>query len=416
MEPLPLVSIVIPVFNGSDYLRDAIECALRQTYRSCEVLVINDGSTDNGQTEKIAQSYGERIRYFRKENGGVSSALNLAISEMRGTYFTWLSHDDLYTQDKVQLQVEAVRLSGNPKTLVYSDYDVLLVDTGKTIHHLVGQLASKEKMEDSLYPVLYNMIHGCSVLVHKSHFEEHGIFDERLRIVQDYDLWFRIFRGHKHVFLSKSLVIGREHCKQVGKRAPMQRIVDEMEQHYMRMANALTTDEIRHFYGNAYNFYYRMFRMETFSPVPGFQSTMYRAFLKEPQPPDTLERIGQFYRELMQAGGTRLEGICIMGAGKYGREIRRELHVRGIEANCFYDNNQTLWGKQIDGLPCISFPELEAKKDRLLVIPAIQVVTDLITQLTEYGFPYYKTRHALNMCIESVWPLKQNVWQAYGES
>jgi len=65
----PLVSIVIPVFNGANYMRQAIDSALAQTYRNTEIIVVNDGSEDNGQTEAIARSYGERIRFISKENG-----------------------------------------------------------------------------------------------------------------------------------------------------------------------------------------------------------------------------------------------------------------------------------------------------------------------------------------------------------
>ncbi|HEY5765864.1 MAG TPA: glycosyltransferase family A protein, partial [Candidatus Deferrimicrobiaceae bacterium] len=73
MASSPKVSIVIPVYNGSDYLREAVDSALAQTYGNVELLVIDDGSDDGGKTGEIARSYGERIRYFRKENGGVAS-------------------------------------------------------------------------------------------------------------------------------------------------------------------------------------------------------------------------------------------------------------------------------------------------------------------------------------------------------
>ena len=92
----PLVSIVIPVYNGSDYLAEAIDSALAQTYGNIEIIVINDGSSDNGKTREVAGKYGDRIRYFEKENGGVPTALNLGIKEMKGDYFSWLSHDDVY--------------------------------------------------------------------------------------------------------------------------------------------------------------------------------------------------------------------------------------------------------------------------------------------------------------------------------
>ena len=86
---LPKVSIVIPVYNGSDYLGEAIDSALTQTYPNIEILIVNDGSNDGGATERIARSYGDKVRYVSKDNGGVASALNLAIREMKGDYFSW---------------------------------------------------------------------------------------------------------------------------------------------------------------------------------------------------------------------------------------------------------------------------------------------------------------------------------------
>ena len=75
----PLVSIVIPVYNGANYLREAIDSALAQTYSNVEIIVVNDGSDDGGATRDIALSYGDKIRYFAKDNGGVSTALNVGI-------------------------------------------------------------------------------------------------------------------------------------------------------------------------------------------------------------------------------------------------------------------------------------------------------------------------------------------------
>ena len=103
MKNQPLVSIIVPVYNGANYMREAIDSALEQTYENKEIIVVNDGSRDDGETERIALSYGDRIRYCHKENGGVSSALNLGISQMKGAYFSWLSHDDKYTPEKVAM-------------------------------------------------------------------------------------------------------------------------------------------------------------------------------------------------------------------------------------------------------------------------------------------------------------------------
>ena len=69
MQYQPKVTIIIPVYNGSNFLAEAIEAALAQTYPNCEILVINDGSNDDGASEKIALSYGDKVRYYLKENG-----------------------------------------------------------------------------------------------------------------------------------------------------------------------------------------------------------------------------------------------------------------------------------------------------------------------------------------------------------
>ena len=79
----PLVSIVIPFYNGENFLREAIDSALAQTYKNIEVIVVNDGSRDEGKTREIALSYGDRIRYFEKQNGGCATALNHGIAQLK---------------------------------------------------------------------------------------------------------------------------------------------------------------------------------------------------------------------------------------------------------------------------------------------------------------------------------------------
>ena len=86
-------------------MREAIDSALTQTYTNTEIIVINDGSNDSGKTRKIVLSYGNKIKYFEKENGGVSTALNFGINNMAGDYFSWLSHDDLYLPNKIETEI-----------------------------------------------------------------------------------------------------------------------------------------------------------------------------------------------------------------------------------------------------------------------------------------------------------------------
>ena len=133
----PKISIVIPAYNASNYLAEAIDSALAQTYPNVEIIVVNDGSKDDGATERIALSYGDKIRYFSKENGGSSSALNTGIANMTGEWFSSHSHDDLYLPEKLEKQVAHMNTLGLdgaalPRHIFFSDYD-LIDGAGKTI-------------------------------------------------------------------------------------------------------------------------------------------------------------------------------------------------------------------------------------------------------------------------------------------
>ncbi|EKD44058.1 MAG: glycosyl transferase, group 2 family protein, partial [uncultured bacterium] len=177
----PKVSIVIPVYNGSDYLAEAIESALGQTYFNFEVLVINDGSTDRGKTEKIAKKYGKKIRYFKKKNGGVATALNLGISKMAGEWFSWLSHDDVYPRDRVTNLI-AVWQKNRLIKFIYGQ--LTNIDETGLPHPTLK--ANYDFMPDQKIPLIRqmltnNVISGCTTLIHKSVFKKVGRFDEKNR-------------------------------------------------------------------------------------------------------------------------------------------------------------------------------------------------------------------------------------------
>lgn len=222
----PLVSVVIPVYNGSSYLAESIESALNQTYKNIEILVVNDGSNDNGETEKIALLYGDKIRYFSKENGGVSSALNLGIKNMKGEWFSWLSHDDLYYPTKIEDQIIFVNklISENPnldlkKVVVRCAQEQIDVN-GKTIHkYYYGDVKEKEPIIDIILNNVYNYrLPGCSFLLPKDCFNVVGFFNEKIKTVSDAEYWYRLlFTNYNFYYLNKCLVRGRAHKKQVGK-------------------------------------------------------------------------------------------------------------------------------------------------------------------------------------------------------
>lgn len=206
----PKVSIIIPVYNGSNYLREAIDSALAQTYKNIEIIVVNDGSNDGGKTEAIALSYGDRIRYFYKENGGVASALNLGISKAEGEYISWLSHDDVYYPNKIELQINQLT-SGEKNIVLYSDYDYIDSESKLTGAGKIGYI-NPDFFRYAL--TTSHPIHGCTVLIPKHCFDECGFFDESLRTTQDYDMWFRMAKKYRFVHMPKNLIKSRAHAEQ----------------------------------------------------------------------------------------------------------------------------------------------------------------------------------------------------------
>lgn len=205
MKNYPLVSIVIPVYNGSKYMKEAIDSALTQTYKNFEVIVVNDGSNDGGKTEKIAKSYGKKIRYFKKPNGGVASALNLAIRKMKGEWFTWLSHDDVYFPSKLSDQLAFADFHSSAR-FIFSK-DVSIDEKGKLQKDKIWDW--KPTAEPQIRQLLKGArISGCTTLIHKSCFEKVGLFNEISRTTQDFELWL-LMSIHYKFFRCRKLVLKR---------------------------------------------------------------------------------------------------------------------------------------------------------------------------------------------------------------
>lgn len=207
----PLVSIVIPVYNGANYMAEAIDSALAQTYSNIEILVINDGSNDGGKTRNIALGYGNQIRYIEKENGGVATALNLGIKKMQGEYFSWLSHDDKYFSDKIETQIDFLSHLNDKNVILYSDIEYIDKDS-----KLLSRLKLPHYTSEYFRPAFIKdgLINGCTLLVPRVCFEKCGVFNPTLRTTQDYDLWFRISDKYDFIHQPKILIQSRLHDNQ----------------------------------------------------------------------------------------------------------------------------------------------------------------------------------------------------------
>ena len=254
----PLISVIIPVYNGSNYIEEAISSVLKQTYSNYEIIVVNDGSTDNGQTKKVVLKYEDKVKYFEKANGGVASALNYGISKAKGEYISWLSHDDIYNDDKLLTQVEVLNNLSNKKTILFSNFELINEKSKVYAKTDFYSRLTKQELENNILPVLKGTTNGCTMLIPKSIIEETGGFDESKKTTNDYIMWFKIFSKYPIEFIPNYLIKYRIHNEQDTKRSPV--YIDESEEMWSTVFEQLDNSYIKKlnyeplvFYADFYN-------------------------------------------------------------------------------------------------------------------------------------------------------------------
>lgn len=201
---MPAVSVIIPTYNSAAFLQETIESVLGQTYSDFEIIVVDDGSTD--ETERVMQSFGTRVSYVKQENKGVSAARNQGIKLARARYVAFLDSDDLWVPQKLAEQVPL--LDEDPEIgLVYSDWAVV------TEHGVAEPSFHSTRPGASGYVfnelVRTGFILTSGTVVRRSCLDEVGDFDESLSVAEDYDLWLRICYRWKVAVVNKALVTKR---------------------------------------------------------------------------------------------------------------------------------------------------------------------------------------------------------------
>lgn len=235
LAPPDLVSIVIPVFNGARYLGEAIDSALAQSWPAIEVIVVDDGSDDGGATRRILDRYGNAIRVISKANGGVATALNAGIAAMRGSWFSWLSHDDVYDPLKIERYLAARREISGP-AIAFGDVD-LVNERGEPRERT--ELTRDFQGTDGRWAVIEGRVHGSAMLIPQVCLEACGEFDPNLPTTQDYAYWFLLARHFPFVAIRESLVKVREHADQ-GSHVP--RHVEEASLLWASMLETMEAD------------------------------------------------------------------------------------------------------------------------------------------------------------------------------
>lgn len=189
-----LVTVIIPVFNGERYITDTLDSILKQTYTNFELLVVNDGSTDN--TLQIVERYAQidsRIKIVNKTNGGVSSARNAALSLVRGKYYTFIDSDDIVTSDYLESLTSHAQETNADVVSSTVRIDPDPAQTAKQRISLDGEWAVRELLYDG---IIKN--HSVAKLYRTARFKNIR-FDETLAVGEDMEFVFRVLKKSKRI-------------------------------------------------------------------------------------------------------------------------------------------------------------------------------------------------------------------------
>lgn len=216
INPNPLVSIVIPTFNAAQFIRETMQSVLAQTYQRYEIIVVDDGSTDN--TKDILTEFKSLICLFQQENRGPSAARNAGIKAAKGEYICFLDADDLWPPEKLVVQLEF--FESHPEiAFVSADHQDFSDDQVERPTFLemkkktFGEvLVTEVPLQDAFSKLIHeNFISTPTVMMKKSSLDVTGLFDESLWSVEDRDLWLRVAASFNLACLPNVLCKRRVH-------------------------------------------------------------------------------------------------------------------------------------------------------------------------------------------------------------
>ncbi len=202
------ISVVIPTYNYADFISEAVESVLAQTFPVFEIIVVDDGSNDN--TEEVIKQFGDKVKYIKQRNGGVCAARNNGVENAGGDFIAFLDADDVWFPEKIEKQM--AKFAEDTKIgLVHCRMREFDTESGETMRlHLEGE---EGWVADGLLLFDKTIIIGCggSIIVSRKAFETVGGFDTNLKVGEDWDFCYRIARKFKVGFVREILVDYRYH-------------------------------------------------------------------------------------------------------------------------------------------------------------------------------------------------------------
>ena len=197
------ISVIIPTYNRATFIVKTIQSVLNQTIVPEEIIVIDDGSTD--QTEDILRDlcllHPKVLKYIKQKNCGVSSARNLGIKEASNNWLCFLDSDDLWENSKIE---EQINFHKENKHILFSYTNELWLFNDKTIK----QKKHQQKQSGFCFKqnIANTLIGASTVMINRSILDDVGIFDEDLKVCEDYDLWLRVLYKYEIGIIEQQLI------------------------------------------------------------------------------------------------------------------------------------------------------------------------------------------------------------------
>lgn len=237
-DSLPLVSVIIPSYNCEPYIRQTITSVLDQSMKDLELIVVDDGSSDN--TCQLVQQFGERVRLIRQQNARVCAARNRGIREARGQYLCFMDHDDAWFPHKLEVQLKT--LQQYPQAAAVCSNFICWYPDAQGVYPAIDSFKLSEDLlatdpEQSGW-IYHRLLLDCcmltsSTMIRAKVFEHCSAFDESLPYSEDWDLWIRLSRDYPLIKLAAPTTLYRQHPAQGN------RIVREVDYRTRLLENAV---------------------------------------------------------------------------------------------------------------------------------------------------------------------------------
>lgn len=377
----PLVTVIIPTYNRAVTIKRAINSVLHQTYKELELIIVDDGSTDD--TVEIVHSYQDkRIKLVcLSENCGANIARNAGIKLAKGEYIAFQDSDDEWLEDKLEIQINYMQQTD--KKICYCPY-ILYEDTVKTI--IPDPSENKEQYGEKLKETLRtgNVVPAPALVIHKQVIEIAGMFDETMRRLQDYEYAIRLCQCSEIAYIDRPLLNAYRLNNCISN--DIEALLEAFRQIFVKHINFIDIDVILIYYLH----YCKIYDTEgVYSKDLGEMLNAVKTKVDAEKGKRCVEII-EFMLQWYQFLDKKIynNDFVLYGAGIHGKNALKALKSVGAIPKCFWVTHKQQ-EEEIDGIPIVELPAHSDQQLSVIVSVGNKMQEELINNLDSRGIKEY---------------------------